>query len=150
MNAAWFENVLWNGQFGATGLNAGTDAAWTEGTPRAVNEAIAAHERALVANQAPFQMWLRGDDASLTDQQRLGASLFFGDAPAMTTGSAIQRTAAAAADQSSTWRRVDAQVATPGIVTADLQGAGLVITEVADSTGTGAYRYEFVEVGYFP
>ena len=37
MNGAFTPVVLWNGQFGAYGPNAGTEANWTEGTPLAVN-----------------------------------------------------------------------------------------------------------------
>lgn len=37
MNGAFTPVVLWNGQFGAHGPNAGTEANWTEGTPLAVN-----------------------------------------------------------------------------------------------------------------
>jgi cytochrome c peroxidase len=33
MNAAYQEVMLWNGQFGATGPNAGTEGQWTPGTP---------------------------------------------------------------------------------------------------------------------
>ena len=37
LNAAFQQVVLWNGQFGANGLNTGTEAQWTEGTPKATN-----------------------------------------------------------------------------------------------------------------
>ncbi len=37
MNTAYQDVMLWNGQFGATGTNAGTEANWTPGTPIAVN-----------------------------------------------------------------------------------------------------------------
>ena len=37
LHVAYQKNMLWNGQFGATGLNAGTEAQWTENTPKAVN-----------------------------------------------------------------------------------------------------------------
>ena len=141
LNTAWQSVMLHNGQFGATGLNRGTEYAWTEGTPKAVNRlgyegvetqaiaglavhrlvddkfpqktstsilgddaryielfarafparpkqdrvnqetaglAIAAYERTLIANRAPFQNWLRGDSQALTDNQKIGASVFFG------------------------------------------------------------------------
>ncbi len=42
--------------------------------------AIAAYERALLANRAPFQQWIRGDQGAMTDNQKLGALLFFGKA----------------------------------------------------------------------
>ncbi|NND34255.1 MAG: cytochrome-c peroxidase, partial [Saprospiraceae bacterium] len=37
MNGAWQPNMLWNGQFGATHLNVGTEAQWEAETPKAVN-----------------------------------------------------------------------------------------------------------------
>ena len=37
LNIAYQTNVLWNGQFGATGVNQGTVDRWTENTPLAVN-----------------------------------------------------------------------------------------------------------------
>ncbi|MBT8235205.1 MAG: cytochrome-c peroxidase [Bacteroidia bacterium] len=37
LNAAFQQVVLWNGQFGANGLNKGTESQWTEGTPKATN-----------------------------------------------------------------------------------------------------------------
>lgn len=142
LNTAWQSVMLHNGAFGATGPNSGTDYAWADGTPFAVNRlgyeglesqaiaglavhrliddtapettatslltqteayvdlfarafpdepqetrvrqetaglAIAAYERSLIADQAPFQDWLRGDETALTDRQKLGASVFFGD-----------------------------------------------------------------------
>ena len=40
--------------------------------------AIAAYERTLLANQAPFQKWLRGDVNAMNDNEKDGAILFFG------------------------------------------------------------------------
>lgn len=133
MNGAYQEVMLWNGQFGATGVNAGTEANWTPETPIATNHlgyegleiqaiaglsvhrmgdieetmvvsdptyqqmfarafpgqpidrertglAIAAYERTLLANQAPFQAWLRGNTGAMSEEQKRGALLFFGDA----------------------------------------------------------------------
>ncbi len=135
LNIAYQEAIIWNGQFGATGVNAGTEANWTAGTPMEVNFlgyqgiesqaiaaqdvhrlkmnaevcedlnyqalfdqafpnvdtsirydkehaglAIAAYERTLFADQAPFQLWLRGDPNAMTDGQKEGAVLFFGKA----------------------------------------------------------------------
>ncbi len=132
LNVAYQKNMLWNGQFGATGLNVGTEAQWTPGTPIETNNmgfegveiqaiaglnvhrlkieesflaatsykalfdevyanlpteerytritaglAIAAYERTLLANQAPFQQWLKGNKAVLTEQEKRGAILFF-------------------------------------------------------------------------
>lgn len=42
--------------------------------------AIAAYERTVLANRAPFQKWLRGRSQSMDDQQKRGALLFFGKA----------------------------------------------------------------------
>lgn len=135
LNVAYQEAMLWNGQFGATGVNAGTQAAWTPGTPKANNFlgfqgvetqalaglgvhrlemnpalaaelgylnffdlafpnvpaparydklyaalAIAAYERTLLANQAPFQLWLKGNPNAMTMDEIRGGVLFFGKA----------------------------------------------------------------------
>ena len=135
MNAAYQIVMLWNGQFGAQGVNAGTESNWTAGTPKAVNHlgyhgletqaiaglsvhrmainqtllegigykdmfdqafsdwpedkryttetaglAIAAYERTLLANQAPFQRWLKGEHNAMNDVEKEGALLFFGKA----------------------------------------------------------------------
>ena len=37
MNGAYQPVMLWNGQFGATGPNVGTEASWTAGTPKETN-----------------------------------------------------------------------------------------------------------------
>ncbi len=147
LNIAYQTNILWNGQFGATNLNVGTEAQWTLGTPKAVNSlgfegtetqaiagmdvhrlafansllqldqdyvdmfaaafpevpvddrydnetaglAIAAYERTMLANRAPFQQWLNGNQAALTDAQKRGAILFFDKARCYTchTGPAL-------------------------------------------------------------
>ncbi|MEM7104335.1 MAG: cytochrome c peroxidase [Bacteroidota bacterium] len=135
MHAAYQINQLWNGQFGATGVNIGTESFWTVETPKETNHlgyqgteiqaiaglgvhelemdsafcvntsyetlfnnaypglpvseqitaenaglAIAAYERTLLANKAPFQKWLRGDQAAMTESQKKGAVLFFSTA----------------------------------------------------------------------
>ena len=136
MNGAYQEAMLWNGQFGAQGVNEGTEDLWPMGTPiwnnhfghagleiqaiagltvhrmvlddefcqdyafyedlfdlafpewpeetryteRTAGLAIAAYERTLLSNQAPFQYWLQGDYGAMSDQQKRGAELFFGKA----------------------------------------------------------------------
>jgi cytochrome c peroxidase len=136
LNSAYQEVMLWNGQFGATGLNKGTNAFWTKDTPKEKNKlgfqgvetqaiagqdvhrlkidkdslafapvyrtlfnlayshlpenqrisqingglAIAAYERTVVSNQAPFQKWLRGDNSAMSETEKEGAILFFGKA----------------------------------------------------------------------
>lgn len=149
LNVAYQTNILWNGQFGATGVNIGTEANWTVGTPKEKNFlgfegtetqaiagmgvhrlnidqnfvtqypeyktlfdaafsdlpanervsvktaglAIAAYERTLLANEAPFQRWLKGDYNAMTDRQRLGAMYFFGQANCVSchTGPALNK-----------------------------------------------------------
>jgi cytochrome c peroxidase len=135
LNVAYQDVMLWNGQFGATGTNEGTEANWTTGTPKEVNNlgfegietqaiagldvhrllieedfilnseykemfdeafpnvsvsvrysklnaglAIAAYERTLLPNQAPFQQWLNGNTSAMNQEETIGAILFFGDA----------------------------------------------------------------------
>jgi cytochrome c peroxidase len=60
-------------------------------TQRNAALAIAAYERTVLANQAPFQRWIRGDTRAMTDAQMRGAILFFGDANCSTchTGPAL-------------------------------------------------------------
>lgn len=133
MNGAYQKVMLWNGQFGATGMNTNTQSKWTAGTPIETNHlgyegletqaiaglkvhrmevdtslisnaeykelfdrafpdfnqserytrttaglAIAAYERTLLSNEAPFQRWLNGEKSALTKQQKEGAVIFFG------------------------------------------------------------------------
>jgi len=42
--------------------------------------AIAAYQRTILTNQAPFQRWLKGEEQALTESQKKGALLFFGKA----------------------------------------------------------------------
>lgn len=42
--------------------------------------AIAAYERTVLSNEAPFQQWLRGDVYAMSDIEKQGAMLFFGKA----------------------------------------------------------------------
>ena len=129
LNLAYQDVMLWNGQFGGTGTNAGTEAQWDHIPENAegfqgvevqamqgqlehrlkVNEefvdsynyrtmfdaafynipqserytrktaalAIAAFNRTILANQAPWQEYLKGDLEALNDQQKRGANLFF-------------------------------------------------------------------------
>ena len=53
--------------------------------------ALAAFERTVVASQAPFQQWLRGEVEALTDTEKRGALVFFGEGRCVTchTGPAL-------------------------------------------------------------
>jgi len=42
--------------------------------------AIAAYQRTILTNQAPFQNWLKGDEEAMSEKQKRGAVLFFGKA----------------------------------------------------------------------
>ncbi len=133
LNTAYQDVMLWNGQFGATGTNEGTEANWSEGTPKANNNlgfqgleiqavagmgvhrlnvgpeivgqgpykelfdaafpdideseryslvnaslAVAAFERTVLSNEAPFQQFLRGEKGKMSEEELKGAQLFFG------------------------------------------------------------------------
>lgn len=57
------------------------EAAYPEGTDdvlEAAGKAIAAYERTVLANQAPFQRWLKGEGSILRDDEMRGALVFFG------------------------------------------------------------------------
>lgn len=49
-------------------------------TRRMAGFAIAAYFRTILTNEAPFQLWLKGDNKAMTEQQKRGALLFFGKA----------------------------------------------------------------------
>ncbi|HNM24838.1 MAG TPA: cytochrome c peroxidase, partial [Saprospiraceae bacterium] len=49
-------------------------------TRRVAAFAIAAYQRTILTNQAPFQRWLKGERSAMNDQQKRGALLFFGKA----------------------------------------------------------------------
>ncbi len=51
-----------------------------EVTIEKVGLAIAAYERTLLTNKAPFQRWLRGELNAMTDVEKRGAMVFFGKA----------------------------------------------------------------------
>ena len=148
LHVAYQKVMLWNGQFGATGVNANTGDAWVYGTPIETNYlgfegtetqaiaglkvhrmglednflttygykplfnaafpdvaeedrynnvqaglAIAAYERTLLANQAPFQKWLKGDANAMSPAEKEGAILFFGKAECVNchTGPALNK-----------------------------------------------------------
>jgi len=42
-------------------------------------QSIAAFERTILSNEAPFQKWLRGDEDALSETELKGAQVFFGD-----------------------------------------------------------------------
>lgn len=63
--------------------------------------AIAAYERTVIANQAPFQRWLRGEPGTMNESQLRGAQLFFGSAGCVDChrGPALSSEAGAMAEQ---------------------------------------------------
>lgn len=129
LNSAYQRVMLWDGSLGAGGMNEGTDAMWTPGTPKENNTlgydgletqaiaaqtvhrmsivdssivashptyqnlwdrvfpgqpvtvvniglAMAAYERTVVANRAPFQRWLRGEYSAMSETEKRGALVF--------------------------------------------------------------------------
>ena len=64
-------------------------------------KAIAAYERIILSNLAPFQRWLSGDTRAMSQQQLRGANLFFGKADCVSchTGPALSSKAGASADE---------------------------------------------------
>ena len=64
-------------------------------------KAIAAYERIIVSNLAPFQRWLSGDSGAMSTQQLRGANLFFGKADCVSchTGPALSSRIGATEDE---------------------------------------------------
>ncbi|GAB2189183.1 cytochrome c peroxidase [Sessilibacter sp. MAH1] len=59
------------------------NAAYPDGSSDVLGDAgkaIAAFERTIIANQSPFQRWLRGETDAMSEQELRGAILFFGEA----------------------------------------------------------------------
>ena len=63
--------------------------------------AIAAFERTVLANQSPFQLWLRGDSDAMSEKEIAGAEVFFGDGGCVAChqGAAFSSPIGATADQ---------------------------------------------------
>ena len=59
---------LWESVFGSDSANA-----------ERIGLAIAAYERTLMANEAPFQRWLRGEEGAMSDAMKRGAIVYFGE-----------------------------------------------------------------------
>jgi cytochrome c peroxidase len=80
------------------------DAAYPEGTNdvlEASGKAIAAYERTVLANRAPFQRWLKGERGILRDDEMRGALVFFGKGNCVSchTGPALSSQADATVEQ---------------------------------------------------
>lgn len=139
LNVAFVTNTTWNGRFGSSNLNEGTEDVWNEENGSEINHlgfrglegqnieglklhrmvinkdvldslgytpifdevfsdvaeeerysmqsasfALSAYLRTLLTNEAPFQNWLRGDNAAMSIQEKRGANLFFGKAKCST------------------------------------------------------------------
>ncbi len=133
INVAYVTNTSWNGSFGSTGVNVGTEDAWqgklelnnlgmhgletqnidgldvhriritknsldqfgyTELFDAAFPDveednrynklhaslALSAYLRTVLADEAPFQKWLKGDERAMSVSEKEGAALFFGKA----------------------------------------------------------------------
>ena len=64
-------------------------------------KAIAAYERTILANESPFQKWLKGDTNAMSEAELRGAYLFFGKANCVAchTGPALSSDKSATAEQ---------------------------------------------------
>ena len=135
LNVAYQTNLLWNGSFGANGMNTGMQTTWQQDAATLVNDlgfdgvetqaiqgliahrlhleddlmldseyrayfdaafpelapderysqhsvamAMAAYERTVLSNEAPFQRYLRNEFGAMTPAEKRGAILFFGKA----------------------------------------------------------------------
>jgi len=91
-------------------------------TVESMGLAIAAYERTLMADQAPFQRWLRGETDAMSDAEKRGAILFFDKAGCETchTGPALN------------------QMAFYALGMPDLEGAGVLGDDVS-SLGRGGF-----------
>jgi len=78
LNIAYQKNLLWNGQFGATGLNEGTESEWTEETPKAVNHlGFEGTETQAIAGLAVHRMAIKNSIAEMSnDYQTLFDAAF--------------------------------------------------------------------------
>lgn len=103
-------------------------------------KAIAAFERTVLANQAPFQLWLNGDANAMSDAEKRGGVLFFGKAGCADChrGPALSSEVGAAEDQmfmaiGLNDFSADTQDLVHGpIADADKQGRGGFTNEAAD------------------
>jgi len=68
---------------------------------KASTRAIAAFERSILANKAPFQQWLRGDESAMSAKEISGAEVFFGEGGCVTChqGPALSSPVGATSDQ---------------------------------------------------
>lgn len=64
-------------------------------------KAIAAYERTIIANESPFQKWLKGDAEAMSEQEMKGAYLFFDKANCVAchTGPSLSSKVGATADE---------------------------------------------------
>jgi cytochrome c peroxidase len=82
LNTAYQKNMLWNGQFGATGVNVGTEALWTEDTPKEVNGlGFEGVETQAIAGLAVHRMGLNNDFIQNTGYKTFFDAAFPNDNP---------------------------------------------------------------------
>ena len=91
-------------------------------------QSMAAYERTVLTNRAPFQKWLRGDKTAMTDNQLKGAQLFFGDAGCSNchTGPALSSRQYAPADE-----------VFMAVGFADLDAMNFIVGEVSENVRKG-------------
>ena len=107
-------------------------------------KAIAAYERTVLANRAPFQQWLSGDESAMNESQLRGGLLFFGYAGCADCHRGPALSSEIGADETALFMAIgfndfkpEIQENVHGMVTqADKQGRGGFTTDAAD-------RYKF-------
>lgn len=80
------------------------EAAYPDGSLDVLEDAgkaIAAYERTVLANEAPFQRWLHGDESAMTESEIAGATLFFGKANCVSCHNGPALSSAVGADEES-------------------------------------------------
>lgn len=155
LNSAYQELMLWNGQFGATGANVGTEDKWTEGTPIATNfqgfegvetQALAGlrvHRLSLsedITENAEYRQLFEGAFPDLSDEERytldnVGLAIAAYERVVLANGSPWQK-----------WLRGEPDALT----TEQLRGAKLFFGDancVACHTGPALNTMEFYALG---
>ena len=82
LNSAYQDVMLWNGQFGATGTNEGTEANWTVGTPKEANNfGFQGVETQVIAGMDVHRLMIDADYIQSTPYKELFDAAFPNDLP---------------------------------------------------------------------
>ncbi|WP_205663332.1 cytochrome-c peroxidase [Alteromonas facilis] len=118
------------------------EAAYPDGSADVLEDAskaIAAYERTVLANQAPFQQWLRGDDSAMTADEIAGANLFFGKAQCVSCHNGAALSSKVGASEAEVFMAIgfadfdtNNPAITGGVAVADSKGRGGFTGEAED------------------